>query len=86
MMRYRLIELPSPVSRAPEDGKFGLLCEERSGEGWQARALLLELSCGRAQALRLARTCTLSGLTPDQALDAAARLLKEGPSAGEASQ
>ena len=44
MMRYRLIELPSPVSRAPEGGKFGLLCEERSGEGWQARALLLELS------------------------------------------
>ena len=39
-----------------------------------------------AQALRLARTCTLSGLTPDQALDAAARLLEEGPSAGEASQ
>ena len=39
-----------------------------------------------AQALRLARTCTLSGLTPDQALDAAARLLEESPSAGKAAQ
>lgn len=54
--------------------------------GLAGPGLLLELSCGRAQALRLARTCTLSGLTPDQALDAAARLLEEGPSSGEAAQ